>query len=188
MNMPILFISSFIQELKSDIKKSINWLPDDMKRTPCVFMEAVEEGFKTGFSADGKTSSYVDHMVNALFDLRDQTAISVRENKTKSLTASIDNIKRMLEAESLDPTQLQSEIENVEKMIVDEEKILMSWKREVCYIKYHKIEDNREKRKLDQCIEEKQQVIETLRKKLTKIKVSFKLCMFRLVTSILIYV
>lgn len=86
-------------------------------------MEAVEEGFKTGFSADGKTSSYVDHMVNALFDLRDQIASSVRENKTKSLTASINNIKRMLEAESLDPTQLQSEIENVEKMIVDEEKI-----------------------------------------------------------------
>ena len=168
-----VFYSSFIQELNEEIGKCENWIPDDMKMTLKAFMKAVEEGFKTGFSAeDGETTLFLDYSVNALADLMDSIYIYLREIKQGSLTSSLNNIKRMFQAESLDHNQIHLEVDFMEERIWEEENTVMNLKRERSFITYHKHDNEQKKRRLDHDIERKQQAIGGMRKKLEKIQVS----------------
>jgi hypothetical protein len=168
-----VFYSSFIQELNEEIGKCENWIPDDMKMTLKAFMKAVEDGFKTGFSAeDGETTLFLDYSVNALADLMDSMYIYLREIKKGSLTSSLNNIKRMFQAESLDHDQIHLEVDFMEERIWEEENTVMNLKRERSFITYHKHDNEQKKRRLDHDIERKQQAIGGMRKKLEKIQVS----------------
>ena len=168
-----VFYSSFIQELNEEIGKCENWIPDDMKMTLKAFMKAVDEGFKTGFSAeDGETTLFLDYSVNALADLMDSIYIYLREIKKGSLTSSLNNIKRMFQAESLDHNQIHLEVNFMEERIWEEENTVMNLKRERSFITYHKHDNEQKKRRLDHDIERKQQAIGGMRKKLEKIQVS----------------
>jgi len=168
-----VFYSSFIQELNEEIGKCENWIPDDMKMTLKAFMKAVDEGFKTGFSAeDGETTLFLDYSVNALADLMDSMYIYLREIKKGSLTSSLNNIKRMFQAESLDHHQIHLEVDFMEERIWEEENTVMNLKRERSFITYHKHDNEQKKRRLDHDIERKQQAIGGMRKKLEKIQVS----------------
>ena len=168
-----VFYSSFIQELNEEIGKCENWIPDDMKMTLKAFMKAVDEGFKTGFSAeDGETTLFLDYSVNALADLMDSMYNYLREIKKGSLTSSLNNIKRMYQAESLDHTQIHLEVDFMEERIWEEENTVMNLKRERSFITYHKHDNEQKKRRLDHDIERKQQAIGGMRKKLEKIQVS----------------
>jgi len=159
--------------LNEEIGKCENWIPDDMKMTLKAFMKAVEEGFKTGFSAeDGETTLFLDYSVNALADLMDSMYNYLREIKKGSLTSSLNNIKRMYQAESLDHTQIHLEVDFMEERIWEEENTVMNLKRERSFITYHKHDNEQKKRRLDHDIERKQQAIGGMRKKLEKIQVS----------------
>lgn len=165
--------SSFIQELQDEVDKNVAWLPEHLKSTPQTFMKAVKQGFKTGFSRNGETASFLDHAVVALIDLLDTVSYNVRHEKKTSLRASLNNIKRTYIAQSLDPEEIESEIESMEEILIDQEITLRLLKRDKFYNLYHKNENENKKRKFDADIEDEEQNMVELRKKLETIKVSF---------------
>ena len=96
----------------------------------------------------------------------------LREIKKGSLTSSLNNIKRMFQAESLDHHQIHLEVDFMEERIWEEENTVMNLKRARSFITYHKHDNEQKKRRLDHDIERKQQAIGGMRKKLEKIQVS----------------
>lgn len=164
---------SFIQDLQDEIDKHISWLPEHLKSTPQTFLKAVKQGFNTGFLANGETLSFLDHSVVALIDLLDTVSYNVRHEKITSLKASLNNIRRTYMAESLDPDDIESEVDRIEDLLIDQEVAIKILKRERFHNLYHKNENETKKRKFDADIEDQQQKMQELRNKLETIKVSY---------------
>jgi hypothetical protein len=162
-----------MKELQDEVDKHASWLPEHLKSTPQTFMQAVKQGFKTGFDRNGETFSFLDHVVIALIDLLDTVSDNVRHEKITSLKASLNSIKRTYTAEELDADDIESEIESMEDLLIDQEITLRVLKRERFTYLYHKNENETKKRKFDADIEYQQQKMEELRKKLETIKVSY---------------
>lgn len=136
-------------------------------------MKAVKQGFKTGFSRNGETASFLDHSVVALIDLLDTVCHTVRHEKTASLKASLNNIKRTYITQNLDPEEIESEIETMEELLIDEEITVGFLKRERFYNLYHKNDDETKKMKFEADIECHKKNMEELRKKLETVKVRY---------------